>query len=550
MPALWLWLCRFFQITEQEGVVVVRLVTAQEMRELDQKAISSYGIPSLILMENAGLRVVETAVFRFWEGKPEGKAALVLAGPGNNGGDGLVVARHLSNKGVRVAVFLTAAPENYQGSAAVNYNILTKIGLTPRSYPKDEAELRSALQHTDLVIDAVFGSGFKGTHIAEPLATLFRMVNESGKPVLAVDLPSGLEADTGRVANECIRATATVTFGLPKIGLYLEPGASYAGEVIIGDISFPPELCSEEKGSFFLIDQEMVAAYLPPRLPHHHKGTYGHVVVIGGAPGYTGAVALASNGALRSGAGLVTAAVPRSLYPILASKLTEAMTRPLSETKQGCLARGAMADLGELLGRANVLAVGPGLGRDPETGVFLRELLEQVDLPVVLDADALNLLAQNKELLEEEYLEERRRKWILTPHPGEMARLLGLDVEAVQADRIGNTLWASQQWGTIIVLKGSRTVVGVPDGRVYINPTGNPGLATGGSGDVLTGLIAGFVAQGMGPVAATTAGVFVHGLAADRLAARMGMPGMVAGDLLEEVPFVLKELYQIRERRG
>lgn len=527
----------------------MRLVKSQEIKKLDQDATRRFGIPSILLMENAGLQVVETVLFRFWNEGAEGRTALILAGPGNNGGDGLVVARHLFNKGAGVKIFLAAPPESYQGDAAVNLEIVTKMGIPLKVYAgAEDGEFKEALRHTDIVVDAIFGTGFRGVP-QEPLAALIRMVNESGKPVVAVDLPSGLEADTGRVAGDCVRACVTVTLGLPKLGLYLEQGVSYVGEVVIGDISFPPALKNQVESSFFLLDQEMVARNLPLRLPIHHKGNYGHVLVIGGFPGYTGAVALVSNGALRSGAGLVTAVVPASLYPILAVKLTEAMTRPAPETAERGFARNSLASLGELLGRATVLAVGSGLGQDPETGEFLRELLKKVDLPVVLDADALNLLARDKEILTDPYLRERRKRWVLTPHPGEMARLLDLDIAAVQVDRIGNAVWASREWGVVVVLKGVRTVVAVPEGPVFVNPTGNPGLATGGTGDVLTGLIAGFIAQGMAPAEAASAGVFVHGWAADRLVSKKGMAGMIAGDLLEEIPLVLKDLYYLAGRR-
>ncbi len=293
---------------------------------------------------------------------------------------------------------------------------------------------------------------------------------------------------------------------------------------------------------FYLIDPELVAGFIPPRRPTDHKGSYGHVAVIGGAPGYTGAIALAGNAALRSGAGLVTAVVPASLYPVLAVKLTEVMTRPAPESSGGGFSRTAHAALGELFSRVTALAVGPGLGQDPETAIFLHDLLRGTELPTVIDADALNLLACDRGLLEDKSLRERRSRWVLTPHPGEMARLLGTSIGDVQADRVGTAVKAGQAWGTTLVLKGAHTVVAAPDGQVLINPTGNPGLATGGTGDVLAGLIAGLLAQGLTPVQAAAAGVYVHGWAADRLAAARGMAGLIAGDLLDELPLALKEL--------
>lgn len=525
----------------------MRLAKAGEMRELDQEATRRYGIPGLILMENAGLSVVKAILSRFWHNEPRGRKALIIAGPGNNGGDGFVVARHLYNMGANVRIFLTSNPDLYKGDAAVNLRIISEMGIKYNIFKGETCqEFEHSARHSDLIVDAIFGTGFRGIP-QEPFASLIRIVNDSGKPVVSVDLPSGLEADTGRAEGECIRARLTVTLGLPKIGLYLDPGSEYAGDVIVGDISFPPDLKSEEGGSFFLIEKEMIAQLLPVRLPTHHKGSYGHVVVIGGIPGYTGAVTLASYSALRSGAGLVTAVVPASVYPVVAVKLTEAMTRPAPEAGDGGFSPNALKKLQDLIDRATVLAVGPGLGQHRETGIFLQEILKSMDVPLVLDADALNLIARDKEILTDTVLKEYRKRWVLTPHPGEMARLLNLSVSAVQADRIGHALRASREWGTTVVLKGAHTIVALPDGRAYINPTGNPGLATGGTGDVLSGLIAGLIAQGLTPEDAALAGVFIHGWAGDRIAARKGMPGLVAGDLLEEIPLVLKDLYQTVE---
>ncbi|MGB9791451.1 MAG: NAD(P)H-hydrate dehydratase [Thermacetogeniaceae bacterium] len=524
----------------------MRLVKAAEMRQLDQEAMTRYQIPGLVLMENAGLSVVKAVLDIFWDHSTKGKKALVVAGPGNNGGDGLVVARHLYNRGAEVEVFLAAHPDFYRGDAAVNMQIIKAIGVPYHVFGEESVEqLQAAAEHADLIIDALLGTGFKGAP-REPIATMIDIINRSGKPVLAVDLPSGLDADSGRVEGACVRAKCTVTMGFPKVGLYVYPGAEYAGRVVVGDISFPPELRDEKAGEFTLLDQQTVAGYLPLRLSTHHKGNYGHVLVVGGSRGYTGAAVLAANAALRSGAGLVTAVVPQSLYQITASKLTEAMTFPAPDTDGG-FSGTALNALSELLRRANVLAIGPGLGQHPETAVFLRELLSSVELPMVIDADALNILAKDKSLLLDPRYRERRRKWVLTPHPGEMARLLGTSIPEVQNDRVESATRASREWGVTVVLKGAGTVIAAPDGKVLINPTGNPGLASGGTGDVLTGLIAGLLAQGLEPLEAAGAGVFIHGWAADRIASRKGMAGLVAGDLIEEAPFVLRDLYRLKE---
>lgn len=529
----------------------MRVVQADKMRELDQEATRRFGIPGLILMENAGLSIVDVILKRFWDGEPREKRIFIIAGPGNNGGDGFVVARHLFNRGALVDILITAPPESYRGDAAVNLKIVSGMGIPLRVFdPERIREIQDVLAHADLVLDALFGTGFRGVP-REPVASLIRLVNETGKTVLAVDLPSGLEADTGRVAGDCMRARVTVTMGMPKIGLYLEPGTQYAGEVVVGDISFPPELKAEEGGDYYLVDEEMVAAALPARLPNQHKGDFGHVMVIGGTRGYTGAAALAGNAALRSGAGLVTAIVPEELYPVAAVKLTEVMTFPAPGSGGGGFDAGAYDALRGALERATVLVVGPGLGQEEGTAAFLWELLERTGLPTVLDADALNILAGDRRLLTDPRFAERRKRWILTPHPGEMARLCEAGVGEIQADRIGVAVRASREWGAVVVLKGARTIIAAPGSPVFINPTGNPGLASGGTGDVLAGLVAGLLAQGMSPVQAAFSGAFIHGLAADRIARQKGMAGLVAGDLLEEIPAVLELLaHRKRGRRG
>lgn len=379
---------------------------------------------------------------------------------------------------------------------------------------------------------------------------MIRMVNEAGKPVVAVDIPSGMEADTGRISGDCIRAQATVTMGMPKLGLFLDPGAQYTGEVIVGDISFPPELKSEEGGDYYLVDEKMVAEMLPERHPTSHKGDFGHVAVIGGTRGYTGAAVLASNAALRGGAGLVTAFIPELCYPIVAMKLTEAMTFPAKGTEKGGFSRSALDSIKQVLQRATVAAIGPGLGQEEETADFLEELLKNLDLPIVLDADALNIIAKRSHLLSDPALANQRRRWVLTPHPGEMARLCGITVAEVQEDRVGVAAEASKKWGVVLVLKGAHTVIAGPEGPIYINSTGNPGLASGGTGDVLAGLIASFLAQGLDPLKAAVCGPFIHGLAADRIAKRSGEAGLIAGDLFAEIAQVNESLTALKRGRS
>ncbi|HHW28152.1 MAG TPA: NAD(P)H-hydrate dehydratase [Syntrophomonadaceae bacterium] len=528
----------------------MRLVKAAQMREMDLDATRKYSIPSLILMENAGLSIVQVIEQRFLGEEVQGKRVFIIAGPGNNGGDGFVVGRHLFNRGAFVSFLITVPAENYRGDAAVNLKIVQDMGLPytvlqPENLDSVAVELKKA----DLIVDALFGTGFKGVP-REPIASLIRMVNEAGKPVVAVDIPSGMEADTGRISGDCIRAKATVTMGMPKLGLFLDPGAQYTGEVIVGDISFPPELKSEEGGDYYLLDEKMVAEMLPERLPTSHKGDFGHVAVIGGTRGYTGAVVLASNAALRGGAGLVTAVIPELCYPIVATKLTEAMTFPALGTEKGGFSSSALDSIEQILQRVTVAAIGPGLGQEEETADFLEDLLKNLDIPIVLDADALNIIAKRSYLLSDQALAKQRRNWVLTPHPGEMARLCNTTIAAIQEDRVGVAAEASRKWGVVLVLKGAHTVIAAPEGPLYINSTGNPGLASGGTGDVLAGLIASFLAQGLDPLQAAVCGPFIHGLAADRIAERSGAAGMIAGDLLAEVAQVIESLTALKRGRS
>jgi len=514
----------------------LRIVTAAEMRNLDQAAIGQLGIPGVVLMENAGLGVVQ--VVEKILGDVRGRKVLVLAGKGNNGGDGFVVARHLLNMGAEVKVLLLAEADQISGDARINLDILQKMGL--KIYSAVNANslniVKIAVMYTDLIIDAIYGTGFTGA-VSEHAGNIIAMANESGKPIVAVDIPSGVEADSGRVNGPCIRASHTVTFGLPKLGLILEPGAGCCGDLTVADISIPEGLIDRFNIKRFLITGEMVRSWLPARSPESHKGSFGRVVVLGGSEGLTGAAALAAEGALRAGAGLVTLGVPKSLNGIMEVKLTEVMTKPLPETDGKSLSREAQQDIEEMLAGADVAAIGPGLSRNPSTIQLVQELLPNLKIPAVIDADGLNALAWKVEVLQ-----QVQAPLVLTPHPGEMARLIGKTIEEVQANRLETAGEAAREWQKVVVLKGARTVIACPDGSLYINTTGNPGMATGGTGDVLTGIIAGLIAQGLTPQQAAVAGVYLHGAAGDYIKARKGMMALVAGDLLEGLAAVTRDM--------
>lgn len=519
----------------------MKIVTAAEMRALDEAASAVYGIPSIVLMENAGLQVF--AEIKEMLGEVKGKRVLVFVGRGNNGGDGFVVARHLINAGAEVKIFLLCRSEEIKGDAGVNFQICKQM--RAKIYPlqngeRDLQKVNISLLYADLAVDAIYGTGFRGV-VTGLAAEVIEILNRSGKPIVAVDLPSGLEADTGRVNGPCIGATRTVTFCLPKLGLLLEPGAEYVGKLRVADITIPQSLVAQQKTNRELLTATWCASQLPRRNPEAHKGDFGHVFIAGGAEGMTGAVTMAGLAALRSGAGLVTLGVPRSLHPLLEAKTLEVMTRPLPETEGSSLSREAAAPLLDLANERSVLALGPGMSRHPAGKELLRAVLPEVKVPVVIDADGLNLLA---ELLaaEPEFLKKVKAPLILTPHPGEMARLLRVSNAEIQKDRLEKAQQASVAWGCVVVLKGAKTVVASPEGKIYLNPTGNPGMATAGTGDVLTGIIAGFLAQGLNPLTAAAVGVYVHGASGDRAAQVKGKKGLIAGDLIAYLPLVLKEI--------
>ncbi|TDA66958.1 MAG: NAD(P)H-hydrate dehydratase [Clostridia bacterium] len=519
----------------------MKLITAAEMGNLDRMTAEQYFLPSLILMENAGLAVVH-AIRQELGPDLAGKRIWIFAGKGNNGGDGLVVARHLINAGAEVKIFLLARPEDLRGDAEVNYRVLRAMQATfyPVLEEKDVQRADIALLYADLIVDAIYGTGFKGAALGVP-ARVIELVNQTGKPVVAVDLPSGLEADTGKVNGPCVRATRTVTLALPKLGLVLEPGAGYVGQLTVADISIPCALVTSQPLMRELLTHSWCASRLPQRLPAGHKGDYGHVLVVGGSPGMGGAAVMAATAALRAGAGLVTLGVPAPLHQAVQLRALEVMSRPLPANGEGCLSREAVDDI-LTFKRASVLALGPGLSLHADSAVMVRELLPRLDCPAVIDADALNALSGHSEILP-----SLKQPAILTPHPGEMSRLLGVPVARVQEDRLAVAQAAAQQWQVTVVLKGARTVIATPKGHIYVNPTGNPGMATGGSGDVLTGIIAALLAQGLPAEEAAACGVYLHGLAGDLAGQDLGMAGLTATSLIEYLPLAFKEVAAARE---
>lgn len=511
----------------------MRIVNADQMRELDRRASQEFGVPSIILMENAGMRAFDLIYSILCETGAHRVA--IVCGRGNNGGDGFVVARHLHQVSAEVQAFLVGKKEEVKGDARVNLEIAEKSGI-PVAEIRDIGSLRIALAHSDLIVDALFGTGIKG-EITGLAGEVIDAINACGRPVVAIDLPSGLDADTGQICGRCVVADATVTFGLPKIGLAIYPGAQYAGEVNVVDIGIPPIAFETSGINTFYTEDEDVLDRLPIRPIDAHKGTFGHAAIIAGSVGLTGAAAMAAVAAVRIGAGIVTLGVPESLNDILEAKVTEAMTVPLPETVERSFSKDAVGKALELIARCDAVAIGPGLGRNPETVEFIHKLLPEIEKPMVIDADALNAIAEDVSVLA-----KLKAPLVITPHPGEMSRLTGTTTEAIQSNRLSAALHTAKRFGSVLVLKGAGTVISSPDGQAWINSTGSPAMASGGTGDVLTGSIVGLLAQGLSPLDAAICSVYIHGRAGEIAAEEIGESGVAATDLLPLLPRVIKEL--------
>jgi len=513
---------------------VIKIVTSAQMQALDRRTIMEARVPGATLMERAGAGVVACLETTF--GPLRGKAFTVLCGKGNNGGDGYVVARLLHRRRAKVVVLAVGPVTELSADAAGMYRQFVRIA--GKSAVRPYTSLHQALprlQSAAVIVDALFGTGLS-SEVSGRYADAIDCINKAGRPVCAVDLPSGLHADSGLVLGRAVCATLTVTFGLPKLGLYLNQGINLAGHIHVTDIGIPSAFMDAVESRTSLITGSFVRASLPSRVPSSHKGTYGHAGIIAGSVGKTGAAAMAAKAALRVGAGLVTVATPSSVNDILEGKLLEAMTVPMPDTKARTLSRTAFDRLTAFMSARTAVAVGPGLSTHPETVELVQALVKQLDRPAVLDADAINALAGRAALLT-----ECKTPPILTPHPGEMARLeTDATAQSVNADRLGTAGRFARERGVFVVLKGARTVIARPDGALAICPTGNAGMATAGTGDVLTGLVAGLLAQGLASWEAACVETYLHGYAGDLAAAAIGQAGMIAGDVLDYIPQALK----------
>lgn len=502
------------------------VLTPEEMKDFDRFTIEELGVLQEILMENAG-RSVYSAIKGLYEYPLEDVSAVVVAGRGNNGGDGLVVARYLSQEVDELFVYLIGKKADLKGSPLRNLEILEKMGIEIIEVDEIDEEMEDSVLGADIVVDALFGTGFRGK--AEGIyAELIDIINASDAFIASVDIASGVNARTGEVTSDAVIADITVTMAFPKTGHFLYPGKLFTGELIVADIGIPRSL-AEGMIKRATVEEDDVREILPVRLGNEHKGDVGRVLVIAGSRGFTGAASLTSMASMRMGAGLTYLAIPESLNPILEAKVTEVITLPVAEV-DGSISEDAVDRLLDE-GKYDSIAIGPGLSRKESAVRAVSRLLEKYRGPLVIDADGVWALKGKLELLK-----GREVPPILTPHPGELGHLLDLTPDEINRRRMEVASEFAVKHGVVLVLKGAPTVIGTPGGFLWINTTGNPGLASGGTGDVLTGMIASLLAQGVPPVESAIAGVYLHGLAGDLAAADLSEYSLMAGDLLEYIP--------------
>ena len=512
----------------------MKLSTKQTSREIDRRTIEEFGVPGVVLMENAG-RAVASAILAEY---PSADRIAVICGGGNNAGDGFVIARHLISSGKDVGIHITRKKQSYKGDAKTNLDSLLEIGADVREL---EGKL-PRIKDTDVIVDAIFGTGLD-RDVGGFYERLIKFINRQSARCVSVDIPSGLDADTGRPLGVAVRADVTVTFTPAKLGMCIYPGVDYAGKLRVADITIPKLL--EEGLPLELLTFRKCRGMIKKRTADSHKGTYGHLLVLAGSPGKSGAAILCAEAALRAGSGLVTLGVPESISPAVEEKTTEVMSVSLKDSKDGTFHSNAHEEaLKELGERKTALAVGPGISTSQSAGKFLGKVITECEVPVTLDADALNIISKNPEILR-----KTKVPAVVTPHPGEMARLCGIGTKQVQGDRIGVSTRFSEKYGCYVVLKGARTVVSTPGGEVFINPTGNSAMATAGTGDVLTGIIGGLAAQGYDPLQSCLFGVFLHGHAADLLLEETGAGGFTASEISRKIPASINSIISSTEEK-
>jgi hydroxyethylthiazole kinase-like uncharacterized protein yjeF len=516
------------------------ILTGAQMRNVDRRAIDSLGIPGLSLMEAAGLGIAEAILVDYPEIRSTGVS--IVCGKGNNGGDGLVVARHLASQGVVPRIFLICQAAQIRGDAATNLQAARAAGLEITEVPDTSAwaAVRANLNTDQPIVDAMLGTGVQGG-ARGLMAEVIADINTIDVPRIAIDLPSGLNADSADVLGAVVSAERTYTLCRPKLALVFPPAATHAGNWSVIPIGIPDSVVAAEGASIEWLDRVTAAALLPKRTTDSHKGTYGHLLAVAGSQGKSGAAVLVARAALRCGVGLITVAAPASIQELIASQQAEVMTEGLPDTYAGVINSQAVNTVIELLRTRNALAIGPGLGMETGTRSAVIALLRRRTAPTVLDADGLNALGKLTDD-SREIFKTSQEPLVLTPHPGEAARLLDCSTTAIQADRSEAARRLTDLTGATVVLKGHRTLIASPEGRISVNSTGNPGMATAGSGDVLTGAVGAFLARGLSGWDASRLAVFVHGSAGDHAADRMGEESLIATDITNALPSALLAL--------
>lgn len=507
------------------------LVTAQQMRECDRIAIRKLGIPGAVLMENSG-RAVAVAVERHF-GNIAGKSVFIFCGKGNNGGDGFVAGRHLVSGGANVFLFLVGSSTQVKGDAKINLSIVRNMAKMNQSLSVTFQELKSMksldrLEEPDVIVDALFGTGFSGG-VKNPYEEIIEWMNNSKVPIVAVDIPSGLNSDNGRVENTAVKATITVTMGLKKTGLIVGKGPEHTGKIELERIGVPEKVFRLDVTTY-LVSGDDVKRGLPKRPFDAHKHSVGKIFVLAGSPGLTGAAAMASEAAMRVGAGAVVLGTPKSVYQILAKKLTEVMVEPLDDNDNGTVSLRAYPTIEKHIQWSDVVLVGPGLSRDPETQQLLWKIFHETDKNLLIDADGLNALAAKVSILGK----QKKREIIMMPHTGELSRLIGIHANQIEESRIEIARSTAKKFDATVILKGAPTVTATAKGEVFVNSTGNPGMATAGSGDVLAGIIAALWGQKLQALEAAFCGVYIHGLAGDLAKTILGERGFMATDILKK----------------
>ncbi|MDF2984976.1 MAG: carbohydrate kinase, YjeF related protein [Eubacterium sp.] len=518
----------------------VKAVTGAQMGEIDKYSIEKLCIPGIVLMENAALQIVKH-VDSYFKEKPElQNNVLIVSGKGNNAGDAFAVARHLIVKGYEVQLVCLFDKVFLSGDALLNFVITEKLGAHIGFFNETSpiTELKNEICKSELVIDGIFGTGFRG-QVKGYIADVIQSINNYSKYILSIDIASGIESATGKVPGDCIRADKTVTFELPKIGQLVYPGAEYTGQLAVEGIGMPAEAVDSIKADTFLTEPGLINKIIPKRGAGFNKGSCGKVAVVTGSQGMAGSGCLTSRAALRTGSGLVYIAAPKSLMNIYQSVVPEAVCTGLEE-QDGIVSPDSAETIINIMKKCHVAVVGPGLSSSRSIYYLVNNIADQTDLPVVLDADALNALSADTSIFG-----KFKNEVVITPHPGEMSRLTGLEINYIQENRLEVARKYSRLWGVTVVLKGAGTIIADRDGSAFINPTGNPGMATAGSGDSLAGIIASLVGQSTNGFEAAVAGVYLHGMAGDLAACEKGEYGLTASDIVDNIPYAIKKVMNL-----